>query len=86
MSPGHNPVYELLVEALDCADRLTLVDGAALLHDAIERCHFLELPEWLPQFAALVKAMDGRCCCPVRILARAEAVPPALHSPPADNS
>lgn len=55
-----NPVYDLLVEALDCADRLALADGAALLHDAIERCRAVaELPDWLPQFAALVKAMDA---------------------------
>lgn len=52
-----NPIYELLVEALDCADRLTLTDGAALLHDAIERCRIVELPDWLPQFAALIEAM-----------------------------
>lgn len=53
-----NPVYELLVEAMDCADRLALGDGAALLHDAMARAgKVAELPDWLPQFAALVKAM-----------------------------
>lgn len=53
-----NPVYDLLVEAMDCVDRLALLDSPALIRDAIERCHVaVELPEWLPQFAALVDAM-----------------------------
>jgi hypothetical protein len=46
-----NPVYDLLVEALDCADRLALSDGSRLLGDAIERAYeVIELPDWLPQF------------------------------------
>ena len=53
-----NPIYDLMVEALICADSLALGDGTdALLHDAVERCRFLGLPEWLPQFVALVEAM-----------------------------
>ena len=53
-----NPVYDLLVEALDCADRLALADGSRLLGDAIERaCEVIELPDWLPQFETLVEAM-----------------------------
>lgn len=56
-----NPVYDLLVEAMDCADRLALGDSAALLHDAIERAgEVVELPHWLPQFAALIEAMTGQ--------------------------
>jgi hypothetical protein len=53
-----NPVYDLLVEALDCADRLALADGSLLLGDAIERAYeVIELPDWLPQFETLVEAM-----------------------------
>ncbi|MDG4605621.1 MAG: hypothetical protein P9D89_06010 [Candidatus Contendobacter sp.] len=52
-----NPVYDLLVEAMDCVDRLALLDSPALIRDAIERCREVGLPEWLPQFAALVDAM-----------------------------
>lgn len=52
-----NPVYELMVESLICADCLALGDGAALIHAAIERCRFSGLPEWTPQFVALVEAM-----------------------------
>lgn len=53
-----NPVYDLLVEALDCADRLALADGSLCLGDAIERAYeVIELPDWLPQFETLVEAM-----------------------------
>lgn len=53
-----NPVYDLLVEALDCSDRLALADGSRCLGDAIERAYeVIELPGWLPQFEALVEAM-----------------------------
>ena len=51
-----NPVYDLLVEAMDCADRLALADGSRLLGDAIERAYeVIELPGWLPQFETLVE-------------------------------
>ncbi|TXI76863.1 MAG: hypothetical protein E6Q44_14805 [Flavobacteriales bacterium] len=53
-----NPVYDLLVEALDCADRLALADGSRWLGDAIARAYeVIELPDWLPQFETLVEAM-----------------------------
>ena len=53
-----NPVYDLLVEALDCADRLALADGHRLIVEAIERAYeVIELPDWLPQFETLVEAM-----------------------------
>ncbi|MFZ1830530.1 MAG: hypothetical protein WAW42_17575 [Candidatus Competibacteraceae bacterium] len=53
-----NPVYELLVEAMDCADRLALADGSRLLEDAVNSVHeVIELPGWLPQFETLVEAM-----------------------------
>ena len=52
-----NPVYDLMVEALICADSLALGDGAALLHAALARCRFSGLPEWTPELAALVEAM-----------------------------
>lgn len=54
-----NPVYELFTEATDCADRLTVADGASLLADAVARAReVIELPDWLPQFCALVEAMS----------------------------
>lgn len=54
-----NPIYDLLVEALDCADRLPFAGEASpLLVDAIHRTgQVVERPNWLPQFEALVKAM-----------------------------
>lgn len=56
-----NPIYELLVEALDCADRLALGDGSRWLADAMNSAYKVaELPEWLPQFIALVEAMRAR--------------------------
>ncbi len=56
--PRPNPVYDLLVECMDCADQLTLADHNGLLHDAIERAYeVIELPDWLPQFESLIAAM-----------------------------
>jgi len=53
-----NPVYDLLVEALDCADRLALADGSRWLGDAVSSAYeVIELPDWLPQFETLVEAM-----------------------------
>lgn len=53
-----NPVYDLLVEALDCADRLALADGSRWLDDAVNSAYeVIELPDWLPQFEDLVEAM-----------------------------
>ncbi len=53
-----NPIYDLLVEAPDCADRLALADGSRLLVDAIERAYeVVELPDWLSQFEAMIEAM-----------------------------
>ncbi len=53
-----NPVYDLLVEALDCADRLALADGSRWLDDAVNSAYeVIELPDWLPQFETLVEAM-----------------------------
>lgn len=53
-----NPVYDLLVEALDCADRLAFADGSDWLGDAVNSAYeVIELPDWLPQFETLVEAM-----------------------------
>lgn len=60
-----NPVYDLLVEALDCADRLALADGSRWLGDAVNSAReVIELPDWLPQFETLVSAM-GKANTPV---------------------
>lgn len=53
-----NPVYDILVEALDCADRLAFADVSRLLGDAVNSAYeVIELPDWLPQFECLVEAM-----------------------------
>lgn len=58
-----NPVYDLLVEALDCSDRLPM-DSQACLAEAIHRTYeVIELPDWLPQFEALISAMATRLEC-----------------------
>jgi hypothetical protein len=55
-----NPVYDLLVEALDCSDRLPM-DSQACLAEAIHRAYeVIELPHWLPEFEMLVAAMATR--------------------------
>ena len=53
-----NPVYDLLVEALACADKLAVADGSRWLGDAVNRAYeAVELPDWLPKFETLVEAM-----------------------------
>lgn len=53
-----NPVYDLLVDALDCAERLTWCDPPTVLAEAINRAfEVIELPAWLPEFEQLIAAM-----------------------------
>ena len=53
-----NPAYDLLVDALDCAERLTWCDPPTVLAEAINRAYeVIELPAWLPEFEQLIAAM-----------------------------
>ncbi|MBK8184347.1 MAG: hypothetical protein IPK63_16295 [Candidatus Competibacteraceae bacterium] len=53
-----NPAYDLLVDALDCAERLTWCDPPTVLAEAINRAYeVIELPDWLPEFEQLIAAM-----------------------------
>ena len=53
-----NPAYDLLVDALDCAERLTWCDPPTVLAEAINRAfEVIELPDWLPEFEQLIAAV-----------------------------
>ena len=52
-----NPILDLLMETMVCADRLP-ADPVTALHEAVEfAAEAVELPDWFPAFARLIHTM-----------------------------